>query len=81
MVGHNVGHILEDLQILNSEGPILVFLLAVGSLQLGQILENIPFELDAVQTGDGGGGAEPDLFIANSYGFFQHNQATSSSGT
>ena len=56
-------------------------LLAVGSLQLGQVLENIPFELDAVQTGDGGGGAELDLLIANGYGFLQHNQATSSSGT
>ena len=56
MISHDVCHILEDLQILDGEGFTLVSVILVGFFELGEILENVPFEFCPIEARDSGGG-------------------------
>ena len=70
MPSHDVGHILENLQILDLQLFTVIGLALVRCFQLGQVLENVPFELDAVEARNRGGGTEPYLLAAYQYSFF-----------
>ena len=72
VVGHDVGHVLEDLQILDLHVLTVLVLALVGGLQLREVFEDVPLELDAVEPRDGGGGAEAHLLAAYGYGFLKH---------
>ena len=65
MIGHHIGHVLENLQVLNLQFLTIFRLSLIGFFQLGQILENIQFELCPVQAGDRGRGTEGYLFPAD----------------
>ena len=53
MKGHDVGDVFEDLQIIDFQIVIILGLFAVCLLQLGQVFEDVSFELDAVEARDG----------------------------
>ena len=42
MPGHDVGHVLKDLQVLNLQLIAILLLPLIGLLQFGQVLKNIP---------------------------------------
>lgn len=55
VVGHDIGHVLEDLQILNRDLAVAGRLAFVGGFQLGEVFKDVPFELDPVESRNGSG--------------------------
>ena len=77
---HDVGHVFEDLQILDLQFLAVIGFALIGGFQLGRILEDVPFELDAVKPRNSGGGTEPNLLAADQDGFLKHRSARLPSG-
>ena len=72
MVGHDIGDVLENFQILNRDLGIVVCLALVGGLQLGEVFEDVSFELDPVEPWNGSGGTEAHLRAADVQCFLKH---------
>ena len=51
MIGHHIGHVLKNLQILNLQLLTIFRLFLIGFFQLGQILENIPLNFARYRRG------------------------------
>ena len=70
MVGHDIGHILENFQILNLKGRTILRFTLIGRFKTLEVFEDITLEFHTIESGDSGGGAKFDLLITDSDCFF-----------
>ena len=73
MKRHDVGDVLENLQVLNLEFLRAVPLVLVRLFKFGEVLEDIPLELDAIHPGDCCRAFEGDFPVTNLYSFAKHS--------